>query len=178
MLMEHTLGSRLRAARKNARLTASQLASVAGVTEDAIRKIESGSSRQPSFATGLEIARALGVSPLVLAYGESEKTGILTTGDALASSIRTLRTSRAELEALGVVGASVFGSVARGDATPSSDVDVLIETRPDAPFSLLTKARIRILLKDRFGRVADVVTRRNVEGTNVAHILGEAVRAF
>jgi predicted nucleotidyltransferase len=162
--MEHTLGSRLRAARKNARLTASQLASVAGVTEDAIRKIESGSSKQPSFATGLEIARALGVSPLVLAYGESE--------------IRTLRASRTELEALGVVGASVFGSVARGDATPSSDVDVLVETRPDAPFSLLTKARIRILLKDRFGRVADVVTRRNVEGTNVAHILDEAVRAF
>jgi len=178
MLMEHSLGSRLRAARKNARLTASQLASAAGVTEDAIRKIESGSSKQPSFTTGIEIARALGVSPLVLAYGESEQTEILASGDALASSIRTLRTSRGELEALGVVGASVFGSVARGDATPSSDVDVLIETRPDAPFSLLTKARIRMLLKDRFGRAADVVTRRNVEGTSVAHILDEAVRAF
>jgi hypothetical protein len=148
------------------------------VTEDAIRKIESGSSKQPSFATGLQIARALGVSPLVLAYGESEGTGTQASSDALASSIRTLRTSRAELETLGVVGASVFGSVARGDATPSSDVDVLIETRPDSSFSLLTKARVRILLKDRFGRPADVVTRRNVEGTNVAHILDEAIRAF
>jgi len=178
MLMEHTLGSRLRAARKDAGFTASELASVAGMSEDAIRKIESGSSKQPSFAAGLEIARALGVSPLVLAYGESERTATSATTDVLASTIRTLRACRTELESLGVVGASVFGSVSRGETTPSSDVDILIETRPDASFSLLTKAKVRVLLKDRFHRSVDVVTRRNVEGTNVAHILDEAIRAF
>lgn len=37
-----------------------------------------------------------------------------------------LQASRAELNALGVVSASIFGSVARGDAGPDSDIDVVV----------------------------------------------------
>jgi len=41
-------------------------------------------------------------------------------------ALSKLRSNRAALERLGVVSASLFGSAARGDATPDSDVDVAI----------------------------------------------------
>jgi predicted nucleotidyltransferase len=37
-----------------------------------------------------------------------------------------LRACEPELKALGVISASVFGSVARGDAGPDSDIDVVV----------------------------------------------------
>lgn len=41
--------------------------------------------------------------------------------------LAVLRAHEAELRAAGVTRASIFGSVARGDATPESDVDVLLQ---------------------------------------------------
>ncbi len=38
----------------------------------------------------------------------------------------TLRTYEPELKAIGVLSASLFGSVARGDAGPDSDVDIVV----------------------------------------------------
>src|SRR5271155_3559881 len=46
--------------------------------------------------------------------------------------IATLRAHEAELRAAGVERLSVFGSVARGDQTESSDVDVAIRLSPEA----------------------------------------------
>ena len=37
-----------------------------------------------------------------------------------------LRAREQELKAIGVVSASIFGSVARGDAGPDSDIDVAV----------------------------------------------------
>src|ERR1043165_1657679 len=48
--------------------------------------------------------------------------------DALA----TLRHHASELRALGVVHAAVFGSVARGDHRPGSDLDIMIDVAPEA----------------------------------------------
>jgi predicted nucleotidyltransferase len=42
-------------------------------------------------------------------------------------AIATLRDYEPELKAIGVVSASLFGSVARGDAGPESDVDVAVQ---------------------------------------------------
>ena len=42
-----------------------------------------------------------------------------------------LRAHEAELKAAGIARLAIFGSVARGDATDSSDVDVLIRLRPE-----------------------------------------------
>jgi predicted nucleotidyltransferase len=46
---------------------------------------------------------------------------------ALQGFLHTLREHEAELRALGVRHASIFGSVARGDMHEDSDVDVLVD---------------------------------------------------
>jgi hypothetical protein len=45
--------------------------------------------------------------------------------------LRTLRTLEPELRAAGVRHISVFGSVARGEDTANSDVDLALELAPD-----------------------------------------------
>src|SRR3977135_3539453 len=47
-------------------------------------------------------------------------------------TVALLRAHEAELKAVGVARLSIFGSVARGDATASSDVDVVIRLSPEA----------------------------------------------
>ena len=57
----------------------------------------------------------------------------------------------------------MFGSVARGDAGPSSDVDLLVTFLPEAEWGLLDHAAIEEDLAGIFGRRVDLVTRRAVE---------------
>jgi uncharacterized protein len=46
--------------------------------------------------------------------------------------LRTLRALEPQLRAEGIRHVSVFGSVARGDDTPASDVDLAVDLAPDA----------------------------------------------
>ena len=56
----------------------------------------------------------------------------------------------------GVQRVAVFGSTVRGDATPESDVDILVSFRE--PVGLLGLARLRRELSERLGRQVDLVT--------------------
>ncbi len=55
----------------------------------------------------------------------------------------------------GVTRAGVFGSYGRGEATPESDVDILIEL--DGQASLLDFIGIKLELEDVLGRSVDLV---------------------
>jgi hypothetical protein len=57
---------------------------------------------------------------------------------------------------------SLFGSTARGEARPDSDIDLLIEYEPGADWSLLDTVRLRAELAELFGRPVDLVRERNV----------------
>lgn len=59
--------------------------------------------------------------------------------------------------------ASLFGSYARGEATPGSDVDIVIESEPG--FSLFDAARFRRQLSEELGRPVDVISKNALEGT-------------
>jgi predicted nucleotidyltransferase len=62
----------------------------------------------------------------------------------------------------------VFGSVARGEAGPRSDLDLLVTFLPDADWGLLDHAAIEEDLTGIFGRRVDLVTRRAVERSSNA----------
>lgn len=67
--MSQTFGERLRALRTRKRLTPSALAYAVGVTEGAIRQMESGQTKIASLIVGLRLADFLGVTPWFLATG-------------------------------------------------------------------------------------------------------------
>jgi transcriptional regulator with XRE-family HTH domain len=62
-------GDRLRSLRTRRHFTPSALAHAVGVTEGAIRQMESGQTKSASFLVGLKLSHVLGVSPWLLATG-------------------------------------------------------------------------------------------------------------
>ncbi len=54
---------------------------------------------------------------------------------------------------------AVFGSAARRQLRPDSDVDLVMELQPDARVGLLRHARMTSELEDIFGRRVDLGTR-------------------
>jgi uncharacterized protein len=66
---------------------------------------------------------------------------------------------------------SLFGSIARDEAGPGSDVDVLVEFGPRA--SLFTIASLQLYLEELLGRDVDVVSRGGIKRQLRERILGE-----
>ena len=65
-----TFGDRIRTAREEKRLSVGELAPRVGITESALRKIESGETGQPRYNVGIKLAYALDLNPLYLAFGD------------------------------------------------------------------------------------------------------------
>jgi uncharacterized protein len=61
-----------------------------------------------------------------------------------------------ELRRRGVRHLAVFGSVARGDDGPDSDVDVAVEIESGRSFSLIRMEETRLLLEDALRRPVDL----------------------
>lgn len=74
----------------------------------------------------------------------------------------------------GVCSIFLFGSVARGDDRPGSDVDILVEF--DRPASLFTLADLRLRLTELLGRPVDVGTPGGLRPRIRESVLQEAVR--
>ncbi|NBC34395.1 MAG: nucleotidyltransferase [Alphaproteobacteria bacterium] len=73
--------------------------------------------------------------------------------------IATLQAHRAELEQRGVRHAAVFGSVARGNAGPASDIDILIDLDPSTPIDMYAYCGLKHLIADYFPVSVDVIDR-------------------
>jgi hypothetical protein len=67
----------------------------------------------------------------------------------------------------------VFGSLARGEATPASDIDLLVEF--GRPVGLFEFIRLKLYLEDLTGRGVDLVTPDAIRPAMCAGILNEAV---
>jgi predicted nucleotidyltransferase len=66
--------------------------------------------------------------------------------------VEELRQAAPGLRARGITHLSLFGSIARGEAGPESDVDLLIEIRPGARFGLSDLLDLQEDLGKRLGR--------------------------
>ncbi len=72
-----------------------------------------------------------------------------------------------------VQGISLFGSVVRGEAKSTSDVDILVDFADDA--DLFDMSGLGLFLEERLGRAVDVVPRRALREELRAGIQAEAV---
>lgn len=79
-----------------------------------------------------------------------------------------------ELHGMGVRWLGVFGSVARDEAGPDSDVDVLVDL-DEITFDRFMDLKLR--LEDVLGRRVDLVLRESLRPRIRDRILGEVVRA-
>jgi predicted nucleotidyltransferase len=66
--------------------------------------------------------------------------------------LRILREQAARLRGRGITSMSLFGSMARGEAGPRSDIDLLIETEPEARLSFFDLFDLREDLGAQLGR--------------------------
>ena len=71
---------------------------------------------------------------------------------------RAVTERKAELDRLGVASLAVFGSVARDEAGPESDIDILVEFRGAA--TLARFMDLKSLLEGISGRRVDLVTQK------------------
>lgn len=68
---------------------------------------------------------------------------------------------------------AVFGSVARGEEGPQSDIDLLVTTTPGA--TMFDIAAFEIDMEALFERKVDAITRDSLDPVRDAHMLAEAV---
>jgi predicted nucleotidyltransferase len=91
------------------------------------------------------------------------------TKDVIVDSIRK---SRSRLLSYGVRSIGLFGSFARGQARPESDVDLLVEFDPEKKtFDNFIDACF--LLEDLFGRKVELVTKESLSIYIAPYVLRE-----
>ena len=85
-----------------------------------------------------------------------------------------LEAHRNDLERFGVESLRLFGSVARGEASPNSDVDLLVSFRRAPTFSGYMK--LRIFLEDLLGAKVDLITETGLRESVRPFVEKEAIR--
>jgi len=88
--------------------------------------------------------------------------------------IDRLRRSDADLRRLGVKSLRLFGSVARGEATDQSDVDLLVAF--DGPATFSGFMALKIFIEDLLGVRVDLVTETGLREGVRPHVEREAIR--
>jgi predicted nucleotidyltransferase/DNA-binding transcriptional regulator YiaG len=154
-----TAGVLLRQARKRAGLSQVDLAARAGVTQSVISAYESG-QRQPSIPALTRLVDAAGFE---LTLGLRRPPGRLRR---LSGPVgRRVRRHRKDLAAAaaahGVRNLRVFGSVARGEDRPDSDVDLLADFPPG--LSLFRLGRLEADLEAILGTRVDLIPAADLE---------------
>lgn len=143
----------IRAEREAAGMSQSQLARAAGVPQPNISAYEHG-RRQPTPAVVDRIRRAL-----------------------MADLSVRVRRQRTEIHRIvaehHAASPRLFGSVARGEASDSSDIDLLVDFTPGA--GLLDEVGLRLALSDLLQVDVDVVASDTLRGEMRDRILREAV---
>ena len=92
--------------------------------------------------------------------------------------IATLKRHEDELHRQGVAHAALFGSVARGDARPGSDIDILIDLDPDVRLSVFDYVGLKDYIAGLFEGPVDVVNREALKPYLKPAVLTDAIDAF
>jgi uncharacterized protein len=150
-----TAAELVRVARARRRMSQRELADRAGVPQSTVSAVESG-QRQP---TVLMLERLLGAAGFHL---ETKLTNAIRPSDLLdLNRDRVLQV----LSRYPIQQAWVFGSVARGDDRPDSDLDLLVDLTADA--TPLDAIELQEELSATLSCSVDVVTTRELESNEL-----------
>ncbi len=153
----------LRAERARAGLTQAELARRAGISRATLVNFEKGRGR-PLRASLQALQSALSDRP-------QHKS-------RLAHVLRTLQKSRAELEARGVRHLAAFGSVARMEDRPDSDLDVVVDIDPERHFDIFDLAGIGGAIEGAVGIRVDLLEHRSLKDRLREDVEKELIFAF
>ena len=92
--------------------------------------------------------------------------------------IATLRAHAPELRRAGIRHVALFGSLARGEASPASDVDLVVELDPDARIGLIRLAGLERRLSELLGRTVDLLPEPIEQPRVRANVEQDRQRAF
>jgi predicted nucleotidyltransferase len=95
-----------------------------------------------------------------------------------AEVVRLLAAHREELARMGVAFLAIFGSVARDEPGPDSDVDLLVEFDPSAVIGLFKFQDIQERLEQILGTKVDLGMPDALKPRMRSRVLREAVRAI
>ncbi|MFC4427698.1 HepT-like ribonuclease domain-containing protein [Deinococcus navajonensis] len=93
----------------------------------------------------------------------------------LSTVAALLREGAPRWQALGVTRVRVFGSVARGEADSSADIDLLVDVAAGAGVGLLALMRVKAVMEELLGRRVDVLTEGGLKPPLRGEILADAV---
>jgi uncharacterized protein len=168
----HSSSSLLREARTRSRLTQTDVARRAGVAQSVVSAYEAG-RREPSLST---------LSRLISATGNTLHVGLATNSDArpglpdtpLGRRLRQRRKKVLAIVALhGASNVRVFGSVARGEDTSESDIDLLVDLAPGT--GLVSLGGLERELERTLGVAVDVVPSDSLRPKLQAEVEAEAI---
>jgi len=150
---DETAGSLLRRARRGAGISQAELAFKASVAQSVISAYEAG-RRQPSLPTLARLIDAAGCDLVVDIQQQPPQLSRLS-GPVGRLVRRKRRDLVAAAAAYDVTNLRVFGSVARGEDRPDSDVDLLVDL--PAHLGLLGLGRVQADLEAILGAKVDLV---------------------
>ncbi|GAC1384628.1 MAG: hypothetical protein NVSMB4_12200 [Acidimicrobiales bacterium] len=166
-----TPGGILRTLRENAGLTQGEIAKRAGTSQPAVARYEAGDV-SPSVRTLERLVHATGNRLRMTVEPASSASDL--SGPRMAKLLENRTAILLAARRLGVRNVRVFGSVARGEDGPDSDVDLLVDVDL-ARAGVLPLIRLRRDLAELLHEEVDVVTEELLQENIARHAADEAV---
>lgn len=92
--------------------------------------------------------------------------------------IKTLKERQADLRAHGVTHAAVFGSIARDEQRPDSDIDILVDVDPAVVATMFDYAGLKDYVASLFPGPVDVIDREALKPRLRPRAAADAIYAF
>ncbi len=121
-------------------------------------------------------AKKTGVSASRLVTRFIDGLSTETPPPSLGATIRELRAHRDNLTGKGILNIAVFGSVARGEEKPGSDIDLLVKTSDDMDAFRL--AGVKADIQEILGAPVEIVTLREFNDSFDRSVQEEVVIAY
>lgn len=142
-----TLGSAIKSARKDRKMSQEELASMVGLSKCQISRLENGLSR--SMTTVDAVLKALSLTPVIELEPIRTELTSLNVLKILKNYLRD------NAQKYGIKRMGLFGSYAREEQRPDSDVDICILLEKP---NYMTRSTIQSELEAMLGREVDVVS--------------------